>query len=326
MFKRLAIAAALCLGFAGCATASDAREPRIVAVGDIHGDQGAWRAIIEDAGLVDARGRWTGGDAILVQTGDIPDRGAETREIIENIMKLEKQAPKKGGRVVALIGNHEAMNMTGDLRYTTPGEFLAFKTSRSRSLRDNYFRTHKEALRAHFGAELTDKELKDAFETEIPLGFLEHGAAWNAAGKIGKWVAGHDAVAKIGDTLFVHGGVSDAYTDKSIVGINEEVRAALTGAGPAAILTDEAGPLWYRGETVESAEGEAEVDRVLAAFGVKRIVIGHTPQLSGVKFLYGGKVAIIDTGASAFYHGVRGWLEISGGKAIAHVASEGEVK
>ena len=83
---------------------------RVVAVGDLHGDYDHYLATLVAAGIVDSKGKWIGGTAHLVQTGDIPDRGADTGKIIEHITKLDKQARRKGGRVHNLIGNHEAMN------------------------------------------------------------------------------------------------------------------------------------------------------------------------------------------------------------------------
>ena len=101
---------------------------RIVAIGDLHGDYGNYIATLKAAGLIDKKGKWSGGNTHLVQTGDIPDRGPDTGKIIKHITKLGKQAQKKGGRVHNLIGNHEAMNVYGDLRYVHDGEFEVFKT------------------------------------------------------------------------------------------------------------------------------------------------------------------------------------------------------
>ena len=99
---------------------------RIVAVGDLHGDYDAWAAIARAAGLVDAKGRWAGGGAVLVQMGDVADRGPDSLKIIRHLMKLQREAAGRGGRVIVLVGNHEAMNMIGDLRYVHPGEYRAF--------------------------------------------------------------------------------------------------------------------------------------------------------------------------------------------------------
>src|SRR6476619_2557951 len=108
---------------------------RVVAVGDVHGDYTRFVAVLRSAGLIDEKGRWTGGKAHLVQTGDVLDRGADSRKVMDLLMSLEKQAAKAGGHVHALIGNHEARNLYGDLRYTTAEEFAAFKTGQSAEVR-----------------------------------------------------------------------------------------------------------------------------------------------------------------------------------------------
>lgn len=295
-------------------------SPPIIAVGDVHGDYEAYVAILTAAGLIDRKGKWTGGDTILVQLGDVPDRGPDTKKIIDHLMKLEKQAKSRGGRVAALIGNHEAMNVTGDLRYVTPEEYAAFATSKSKPLRESYFKANTAALAEFYRTKdpaLTDDAVKAAFENDTPLGYIEHRIAWGPKGKIGAWVASHDAVLKIDDTLFVHGGIGAAYVAKSLDTINGDVRAALT-AGGGAILEDQEGPLWHRAFAEETPEGEADLAAALAAFNVKRIVIGHTPQINGVKSLYGGRVIAADTGASKYYGGARSFVRITAGGIVAN--------
>ncbi|MEL7491186.1 MAG: metallophosphoesterase [Pseudomonadota bacterium] len=304
-----------------CASAEPAslldqtRVSPVVAVGDIHGDYEAYMAILRRAGIVDSAGEWAGGDTRFVQLGDVPDRGPDTRKILDHLMALEKQATRAGGAVIALIGNHEAMNITGDLRYVHPGEYAAFATATSPKLRDQYYRANVEAFTSFYRGEsptLTDKQVRAAFEEDFPLGYVEHRRAWAADGVYGRWISKHDAVHIIDQTLFVHGGISAEYADRSIKSINDEVRAALTGAGPADILTDELGPLWHRGNAQETADGAQAVDLALEAYDIDRIIVGHTPQLSGVQSRYGGKVLLIDTGMSAHYGGVRSYVRIEG--------------
>ncbi len=305
---------------AGCTQPALAEAARIVAVGDLHGDYEAYQAILTDAKLIDAKGRWAGGKAVFLQTGDVPDRGPDSLKILRHLMKLEGQARRKGGKVVALIGNHEAMNMTGDLRYVTPAEFAAFRTRKSERLRSRYFTAHRDELKARYGGALNDDEVRAKFEAEFPPGYLEHRLAWAPSGEIGKWVLSHDTVAEIGGTLFVHGGLSDAYATMSVDDISASVRAALRATPPGSILTDEAGPLWYRGNIVDDEAASAEAESVLARFKADRLVVGHTPSLDGIRDHHHGKVIQIDTGASAAYGGVRAWLEIENGVITAHNA------
>src|SRR6267154_5073699 len=94
-------------------------EPResIIAIADVHNDFDDFVAILRHTGLVDAQNHWVGGKTTFVQVGDLLDRGPKPREVLNLMMGLEKEAPQAGGRVVSLLGNHEMMNIMGDLRY-----------------------------------------------------------------------------------------------------------------------------------------------------------------------------------------------------------------
>lgn len=90
---------------------------RVVAIGDIHGDAGALKKALRLGGLMGANGKWTGGKTVLVQVGDIVDRGIEEREAMELLFSLQDQAPKSGGKVYLLLGNHEVSNLVGSFRF-----------------------------------------------------------------------------------------------------------------------------------------------------------------------------------------------------------------
>jgi hypothetical protein len=344
LLKRLRVlAAALVVVIPAMAVAGPAPPParRIVAVGDLHGDFAAWRAIAMDARLVDGRGRWSGGDAVFVQTGDVVDRGPDGLKIVQDLMRLQGEAAKAHGKVLALVGNHEAMNVTGDLRYVSAADFAAYATSRSEQVREATYAANKAALEAAYRQKdpaLTPEAIKAAWIAATPLGKLEHQVAWSPDGPIGRWVAGNPAVALVDGNIFLHGGISPAYAQIPIDEINRRVGEALTAAAtaPDAIINDPDGPLWYRGLAMGDAAPpaaatpgaappappppsvEAQVDQALAAYGAKRIVIGHTPVLTGVAVLYGGKLVKIDTGISSVFGGKLGWVEIIDGKLTPH--------
>jgi hypothetical protein len=312
---------------------------RIVAIGDLHGDFNAWRAVAQAAGLIDARGHWAGGTTIFVQTGDVPDRGPDTLKIINDLQRLQKEAPRAGGQVHTLVGNHEAMNITGDLRYVSPGEYAAFVTAGSGKLRDQTFAANQQSIedayRSQGNPNITSVQIREAWYKSHPLGRIEHQAAWGPKGKIGKWVVDNPAVLLLGDTIFVHGGLSAAHAGKPIDHINRAVRSELMAqnTAPSAIINEANGPLWYRGlarkpgEAPDTEAGdtaashgsvEAELDQVLKAYGANRIVIGHTPQLTGISRRQNDRLVIIDTGISAYYGGKLSWLEIIDGRLTAH--------
>ncbi len=277
---------------------------RVVAIGDVHGDYDQFFTLLQQSGLTDEKGKWTGGKAHLVQTGDIPDRGPDTRQIIDFMMRLEKQAKRAGGQVHALIGNHDAMNIYGDLRYVTPEEFEAFRTGRSARIRDAFWEQHAEELQR--SGKIADAAARAAWYEEHPLGYFEHRLAWGPNGDYGQWVMEHNTVVKVNDSLFVHAGISPRLARMSMGEINERVRAELKDFSllkeGLTIASD--GPIWYRG----LAQGDEQelmphVDAALSHFGVKRIVIGHTPTAGTVIPRFGGKVVMIDVGLSEHYGG-----------------------
>jgi hypothetical protein len=269
---------------------------RVVAVGDVHGDADALKEVLRLAGLLDEKGRWSGGKAHLVQTGDVPDRGDHTREAFELLMRLEGEALAAGGRVHALLGNHEVMNMLGDLRYVTPGEL------------------------ASFADQGTD-------EPGTPRGLAGHREAYGLAGRYGRWLRKHPAVVRINDTLFVHGGVAPAVPAKTLAELNRWVRQDLFPGNPPGGGRDAQGPLWFRGYALGQEESaERALDEVLRRFGAKRMVMGHTTDRDGkVRTRFGGKAVFIDTGLSTGYGRHLAALEIRGGRVTA-LYREGRVE
>ena len=337
MIRRWLLVVAMLLWAMPAAAQAAAQSPaRVVAVGDLHGDFSAWLDIARDAKLIDPANHWIGGKTILVQTGDITDRGADSLKIIRHLMQLDGEAKRAGGRVIVLMGNHEAMQVTGDYRYVTPGEYAAFADHQSKARRDAAFTANAKVILDYYRAKdpsLSPKAIRAMWIADTPLGKVEHNSAWAPAGELGRWVATLPAVAKVGDTLFVHGGISAKYALVPLDEINRRARAAIIAddSSDEAIINDQMGPLWYRGLLLRGgddgvpAAGRPTIDNELAAAlagqGAKRMVVGHTPRLAGVGILRNGTLVQIDTGISRYYHGALGWLEILGDKLIPHAAS-----
>ena len=124
-----------------------------MAVGDVHGAYDTFVGILRAAGLLDSRDRWTGGRAILVQTGDVLDRGDDSRRVLDLLRRLERDAPRAGGRVLPLLGNHELMRVLGDWRYVSPGELRAFRNADSDQLRELVYGNIVAATRDRAAAE-----------------------------------------------------------------------------------------------------------------------------------------------------------------------------
>lgn len=299
---------------------------RIVAIGDVHGDYAAYLGALQGAGLVDRRGRWIGGEAHLVQTGDIPDRGPDTRRIIAHLATLSREAQKHGGRVHHLLGNHEAMNVYGDLHYVVEGEYTAFAGKGSAALRDRYFDALMDKLKRSDpgGHAALPDDYRAQWNREHPLGWVEHRMAWDPRldpkGEMFRWAMQAKVAIQLNELLFVHGGISSSYCGNSLESMTTMARTALRSGQPGklGILQDERGPLWYRGLAgIAPATGPATVDAILRRHGARHIVIGHTPTGGVIWPRLDGRVVMIDTGLGAAYGGHIGWLEASSKGLVA---------
>jgi hypothetical protein len=298
--------AVLALGVAAAAARGEAawdHVARVAVFGDLHGDYAKFHDMLSEAGLIDGRDNWSGGATHLVQVGDVPDRAPDTRRIVDLLMRLEPQARRAGGYVHALIGDHESMNMEGDLRYTTAGEFAAFADRDSPRIRDRYYVLVVAALKAHppaDGVPVFDAAYRAKFDADHPLGWVEHQAAWSTQGVYGRWVLTHDTLIRIDDTLYLHGGLGPEYAGFDVDVMNKAVVAALRHqpekpGGPHDILWNEQGPLWYRGlaKNPEASE-DANVAAILAHDHVRHIVIGHTKQYTMINSRFDGAVILTD--------------------------------
>jgi Calcineurin-like phosphoesterase len=208
---------------------SDKTPERLVAIGDVHGDFDDFCLILKRTGLMDDHSHWSGGNATLVQTGDLLDRGPKGREAMDLLMSLEKEATANGGRVIPLLGNHEVMNILGDLRYVTPRSYAAFADDESEKRRKAAYQEYAawHASRAKWLAAIKQPQLpstEEGWMAEHPAGFVEYRAAFSPNEKYGKWIRQHAAIAEFGGVLFVHGGISPNLISLPLGKINSQVR------------------------------------------------------------------------------------------------------
>ncbi len=256
---------------------------RLVAIGDLHGDLGGARAALRAAGAIDDRDHWIGGDLVVVQTGDVLDRGDDERALLDLIGELETEAHAAGGAFVALLGNHELMNAAGDFRNVTPAGLHAFDDVA--------------------GAAPADA----AAERRSRL------AALGAGGSYARRLARRAVIAIVGDTVFSHAGVLGDWA-RRVDEVNQTARCWLDGqaAEPPATLTSDDSPVWTR------AAGGADVDcaqiaAALAALGGRRMVVGHTVQGGGISSACDGTLWRIDVGLARRYGGPIEALELAPG-------------
>lgn len=254
---------------------------RVIAIGDAHGDMQITLKALQVAGVIQLHGRrwvWCGGDTWVVQMGDQLDR--LPREDVEftdedseiRIMKffdyLDGQARKVGGRVLSLVGNHEWLQVNahrepGNLAYVSPKGL------------------------AHFGG---------------PEGRI---AAFRPGGPMAVYMAKHRyAVIKIGQFLFVHGGALPRIVDKyTIPQINGLMRQYLLGKVPwdrslYELFEANDSLLWSRAFSGPRPCND-KLDLVLARWGCKAMIVGHTPQPNGITHACNARVWRTDVAMSA---------------------------
>ncbi len=192
---------------------------RVVAFADVHGAYTELHALLRETGIIDAKDRWAAGHTHLVSLGDLLDRGADSRKVMDLLMRLQGEAQAAGGQLHVLLGNHEAMNLLGDLRYVETGEYASYGDLESSAERAEHRLAWEAAQGAGSGA---------AFEQKFPPGYFGHRAAFSPAGKYGQWLLALPVAIVLNDTLFMHGGPSNILRGMSLQELNLRYRTALT--------------------------------------------------------------------------------------------------
>eukprot|EP00271_Cylindrocystis_brebissonii_P002375 TRINITY_DN12957_c0_g1_i1.p1 TRINITY_DN12957_c0_g1~~TRINITY_DN12957_c0_g1_i1.p1 ORF type:complete len:692 (-),score=103.99 TRINITY_DN12957_c0_g1_i1:643-2718(-) len=304
----------------------DAPNQRVVAVGDLHGDWDKTRGALRLAGVLslDDEDQWVGGTAILVQVGDVLDRGGDEVAILSLLRHLNCQAQQQGGAVYQVHGNHETMNVAEDFRYVTEDgyhecdEFVRY-------CMDEHGGDWESALDSWWrDSQLAKAEQKRQGETGRPwnswMQSHRRGKArsmlFQVGGPLACELARHGVVLQINDTLFAHGGVLPHHVNYGLDRLNKELSRWMRGGEggadgeavsiPYMAMKGYDSVVWSRLYSRESFESPMDRRQACAALsaaldmaGVRRLVVGHTPQVGGANSECGGRVWRIDVGMSS---------------------------
>lgn len=244
---------------------SEYKKPnKLVAISDIEGNFNAFRKLLQNCGVIDTNYNWTFGDGDLVLVGDFFDRGDHVTEVLWLVYSLEEKAKAAGGYVHFILGNHEIMNLSGDLRYL-PAKYVQ----------------DAELLNENYTSGLYGKN-----------------------SELGRWLRTKNVVEKIGDLLFMHAGISSEINrmDISSIGrINEMARpyyddTTYNYSDPRSdVIMGDLGPFWYRGYYMGSRRATInQIDSTLDKFNVKRIATGHSIVADTISTLHNGKLIDLD--------------------------------
>lgn len=261
---------------------------RTVAVGDLHGHLDGLKTILNEAKLIDGDS-WRGGRSILVQLGDVVDRGPQSVPTYDYLADLQVRASKGKGEVVRLLGNHEVMLLEGDF------QFADFPNPEKMANRIREDVLAGRVLAAHaYGGWL----------------FTHAGAGFSLLQRLRNEMRGSEERPK-------------RFTLKRLAAhLNQKLHVAVRNA-------DYSDPIFAIGEARggESATGGifwADYDEELhAPSRAPRFhqVFGHTPEgYKGAKFRRAtdGRRINIDIGINDDLGGNMGYLEIRNREAIAH--------
>lgn len=326
---------------------------RLICVGDVHGDVMKLKEFLEIGGVYDPckppSEQWIGGNTILVQCGDVLDRGFEELECFNLLTRLSQQAANNRGHVILLFGNHEALNCGGMFHYTEgDAEYEAFvgKTI------DQQLQTEKWRMQY-------------AGNQPARWATYEPGTGVLAA----PLLANMKVAVKVGRTVCVHAGLTAKHLDDygGITGMNQAAqnwmkqeatlpsnnlgeyesigalvydvqKRAQDGADRMpCVLGGGAGaesPVWMRDYSSpndavpNNPKAQQMIDAALFQLQADRMVMGHTVQRQ-INSALQGKAWRVDVGASkGVMNGTPEVLEVrkeNGEEVVSVLTKQGEV-
>ena len=241
-------------------------------VGDVHGRYEQLIHLLQNSNIVDNELNWIAGKAHLVFLGDLFDRGQDVTKVLWFIYGLEEKAEKSGGKVHLVLGNHEIMTMTKDLRYVNSKEI---------------------AIASAFG-----KKYDELFHPTKSF--------------LGAWLRTKPSILKIDNALLAHGGIVDLGTSiindfnkQAYTYMKDTMFLKIMSNDSTEVSYDpekwermryffyaEVSPYWYRGY-VNSDTLDLQLDAMLKRYRSKVHVVAHTP-LKTITQKYDGKLLTTD--------------------------------
>lgn len=248
---------------------------RIIALGDIHGDMELAKQLLKMSHVIDDDNKWIGGETYVVQVGDQIDsyrppkpktkdkECANDLTVLNFFTELHKKAQKAGGAVISLIGNHELMNVLGDMRYVSHNNVTCF------SEHDNY-----------------------------EHGLIERKKHFEVGNKYAKYLGCTRLSAIIiNDILFVHAGILPDFVKKlnlktrnDLEIFNNVIKLWLIGKVKSKdikkLITNDKSLFWNRlygniepnAPMEENESCSSNFKPIMKYFDIGHMIIGHSPQ------------------------------------------------
>jgi len=290
---------------------------RIIVIGDVHGDYDQVLNCLKIGGVINDQKQWIGGDTVVVQLGDQVDScraagfchlpnttsndKAEDIKILQFFTALHEDAAKAGGAVYSILGNHELMNVQGDMTYVSYENIMEFDK--------NYFKA-------------LDKRKKDFKPGNELANFL---------------ACTRQMALIIGSNLFVHAGIVPEIVTQypNVNDLNKLLTLYLLGELETPhhfndiFMSAQHSPLWNRvfGNVNNSIDKCKRLMKPLKdVYNVGRIYVGHTPQVSfGIKSSCNDKIWLADNGVSRAFDDLDLNYKMTGERSVTRQAQVLEI-
>lgn len=308
-------------------------DQKIIVLGDLHADFDKTIKILKLAKVIDDNNKWIGGSTYVVQVGDQLDgcrpmgkpcnvkpnnyvhrKRARDIELIEFMNNLSKEADKYDGAVISLLGNHELMNVSGNMSYVSYED-----------IHNDEFINNGKGI----SAELARKN------------------DFKPGSKYAKVLACSRLPAVIiGDYIFVHAG----FVDKFLETLKIKDKHGLYHVGVLLrkwllnlidqdnviniIKGKEYSMFWDRilGNLPSNLNNNdpqciEHLEKSLKIFGVGHMFIGHTPQFvhkHGINSTCGDKLWRVDIGMSSGFDGFGSDTHLRGVAALVITGNKGK--
>ena len=280
---------------------------RIIAIGDIHGDYDLAVSCLKMAKLIDDKLNLIGGDTKVVQVGDQVDScrpvnpfdskcnitqtkvGKSGVDI--NVMSffddINTKAQLVGGAVYCLLGNHEIMNVMGNITYTSFDDI-------------DYFKNYVDPV--------TGKKFDNSL--------LARKHAFAPGNEFAtKLACTRNTALIIGNLLFVHAGILHELAKQySVTDINIIVKKWLLNIDINTrdkkmndiINNEKISPLWVRKFGTDNKAACEQTGETLQLYKIGKMIVGHTPQFNvnhkGINAICDNTLWRIDSGSAKAFN------------------------
>ncbi|MCB9645739.1 MAG: metallophosphoesterase [Deltaproteobacteria bacterium] len=260
---------------------------RVVVIGDLNAQHNLLVRFLQGMKLMKRSGAWCGGKTVLVQMGDIPNRGGTSRAAMDLMIRLRMEAREAGGEIYWLLGNHEVMTALGHEAYVSADEYLEFATHPEV---DQFYLDRTRFMYELLGPPDRPQYVEPmggrvrAWEEANAPGKAAFRAALGPDGVYGAYIRRLPVAFKLGTLLFVHGGLSPQWADLGLEGLEEEAQQCWASTDrfyqaldPNGLFRDPLGPLWHRAYCVANAKVVREdLQAALRQMGARQMLVGHT--------------------------------------------------